>query len=112
MPIPARMEEWISNLKIELNKLSSLDPKDRLGFVSAINKCMRILNSSSTGWLLWTNQPSLMKLYTKEELEVMFTAFRLLASRILGLNIEYGDKLLDKMQLNRKEDITEVTYVV
>jgi len=109
MSMHSRIEEWITNLKDELNKISKLSPEDRLGFVVGIERCMRIINSSSSGFLMWTNQPSLMKLYDKDELKEMYDAFRLLATRILGLNIKYADDLLIK---TTKTVDKETTYVV
>jgi len=98
------LEEWIIHLKIELDKMDNLEPEDRLGLVTAIERCMRILNTSSSGWLNWSNQPSLMNLYNEDNLREMYDLFRDLASAMLELNIKYGSDILKKTAREKKGD--------
>lgn len=105
------LTEWITNLKAELDKINNLKPSDRLGLVASIERCMRILATSSTGWLAWSNQPSLMNLYTESDLKEMYKSFKELASEILKLNIKYGSDILKKSHKQRKSS-DDYAYVV
>jgi len=104
------LEEWIIHLKVELDRMKKLKPNDRLELVAAIERCMRILNASSSGWLNWSNQPSLMNLYKEDDLREMYGLFRDLASGILMLNIKYGSDILLKSKKQKKID--SETYII
>jgi len=98
------LEDWIQNMKQELDRIKSLKPTDRLSFVTGIDRCMKIMNVSSSGWLTWTSQPFFMSLYSKEQLKRIFEAFRVLSTQLLACNIEFAGLLSKKTATHKSKD--------
>lgn len=92
---------WIKQVKKYMKKIEEASPKDRLGYMSEIDRCNKAIFASTQGWEYWLSNPTIIDQFTKEELEEMLDEFRELALQFLRNDIKWTEHLLGKAQMSK-----------
>jgi hypothetical protein len=116
----ALSERWIQvSEKIieQLNHLDETKDKDRLELVRSLHFVLGVLQRSLVGWTQWVNNPDIMSIFTREDLEQMmkklseFTkSFVKYDLELTNLGIKKGLKAPKKIK-NKREERTDRFYV-
>ena len=113
-------ENWIQVSERIIEQLKDLDEtkdKDRLDFVRSLRYLVSVLQRSLFGWTQWVNNPDIISIFTKEDLEQMtkkltdFTrSFVKYDLEMTNLGINKGLKA-PKVVKKKKEDRNDRFYV-
>jgi len=114
-------ERWIEVSKQVIEQLKQLEntsDKDRLDLVRLLRFVLSALQRSLIGWMQWVNNPDIMSMFSKEELEDMtktlseFTrSFVEYDLKITSMGAKKGLKSAKKVTKKPKEERTETFYV-
>jgi hypothetical protein len=114
-------ERWIQVSERILEKLKNLEKikdKDRLEQVRSLNIILNILQRSMIGWMQWVNNPDIMSIFSKEDLENMtktlsdFTcSFVKYDLEMTRLGVKKGLKAPKKVKKIKSDDRAERFYI-
>ncbi len=113
-------EGWITISERILDQLKSLENtegKDRLELVKSLHFVLNVLQRSLIGWTQWVNNPDIMTIFSKEDLENMtetlskFTiSFIKYDMKMTSLGVKKGLKTTKKV-MKKREERAERFYV-
>ena len=113
-------ERWIQVSEKIIEQLEHLDEtkdKDRLELVRSLHFVLGALQRSLVGWTQWVNNPDIMSIFTREDLEQMmkklseFTkSFVKYDLELTNLGIKKGLKAPKKIK-KKREERTDRFYV-
>lgn len=69
-------QDWIAIKKKQLNKVKSLNPKDRLDMVEAIALMDQYIIGSCQGWAQWIYNPITISHFNEEKLKEFYKQFK------------------------------------
>lgn len=107
-------KDWLEEVKKAKKKLEQMSPKDRLDLVEAIIQCNLSVHSSTLGWNNWLANATVMKKFSKNELQEIYDSFIEYATKFLEFDIKWT-KILQNKKGNKKgknkKDKTETKYI-
>jgi len=106
-------KDWIKEVKKAKKKLEQMSPKDRLDLVEAIVQCNLSVHSSTLGWNTWTANATVMKKFSKKELQEIYDSFIEFAIKILEFDLKWTNKLNKKTRKKgkNKKDKSRKNYI-
>jgi len=107
------VREWIKKVDRVRNSIKKEKPKDRLGYVKAIEMCVLALNGSCQGWASWISEPKVMERFSEEELKKMFDVVRKVTLVLLEHDVYWTKNLLSKFEkeAKKKKKTDQTTYI-
>jgi len=104
-----RDSNWIKSIKKIRKEIKSLEPKDRLGYVTAVACCVAAIANSMHGWKKWLIHPEVMNSFSEEELDKLFEVFKKLALETLKEDINWTKK--KEEEAAQIADEQQLTYI-
>jgi len=99
-----KIKKWISQVEDEIKFINESKPKDRLDYISSIDRFNSALLASSAGWEEWIKHATIMNEFTVEEIEEIFKEFQALSSRLLNFDVKWTKKLTSKLKIKDTEE--------
>ena len=110
------IDEWIkecNNFLTQLKKYTSSEEPDRLELVRSMHWALLAINHSTLGWLQYVNNPDIMSMFDREELNIITENLNKFAESYIGYDIEITKKGIQKglKERKQKEQKTQSFYV-
>lgn len=94
-------KDWTEEVKKSKKRLEQMSPKDRLDLLEAIIQCNLSVHSSTLGWNTWLANATVMKKFSKKELQEIYDSFVASAIQFLEFDIKWT-KVLKKKKMRKK----------
>ena len=99
-------DDWSKAKEKQIERIKSLQPRDRLSLVGAIAETNEYVASSCLGWAKWIHNPMIASHFSQEKLEELFDRFTKFGLEFLEFDIsatqEFGEMLKKSEKARRK----------
>jgi len=95
-------KNYIMAMEENIKLLEEFKPKDRLGFVKGIVRCIQILNVSIKGWASWVGNYEILDDLTLEELEEIYPQMKQLVIDFVKLDLAITKKKFSEVEAKQK----------